>query len=452
MISKSDIPRLYENIYTDKVDDFLLVYNPVSKNGISVLNKEAAFLFRLIDGKRTVDNIFCIAQKKDPDVHFLDIHKALNEFLFSDIIFFNNKKGFILQKPKHLGVWLHITNQCNLRCTYCYVSKTSDHMSDEVAEKVIDKIIKDAKTHGFERITIKFSGGESLLKFSQILHLVYFSRRLARRSKIEIEHVVLTNGILITKKIAQILKREKLRLAVSLDGLGKYHNRTRIFGNGTPSFKYVEQGINNLVKYDVPFSVSITITSKNIENIPNLTKYLLKKDIPFAFNFLRSLSPTKERLEASNAKLIHFLKKSYKMLYQNPPRYNFINGLLDRVFFTKPHLCACGTGMSYLTVNYNGHLASCQMTLEKSIGTIYDRDLIKTMRNGCKTKDITVNKKDPCKFCQWKYLCCGGCPLLTYEQKGRYATNSPYCKVYKTLIPKVLRIEAKRLIKYGAEM
>jgi hypothetical protein len=33
----------------------------------------------------------------------------------------------------------------------------------------------------------------------------------------------------------------------------------------------------------------------------------------------------------------------------------------------------------------------------------------------------------------------------------RYDINSPYYAVYKPLIPEALRVEARRLIKYGAE-
>ena len=109
-------------------------------------------------------------------------------------------------------------------------------------------------------------------------------------------------------------------------------------------------------------------------------------------------------------------------------------------------------GQAYLVINHNGQLASCQMTLEKPIGSIEDKDLITTMRKGnfIRPKRLTVEGKILCKNCQWKYICCGGCPLLTFEQKGRYNVSSPYCLVYKTLIPEVLRIEAKRLIKYGS--
>lgn len=453
LISTS-IPFLYKNIYTDRVEDYLLVYNPLSQRGLVVLNKEASFLFSLIDNRKNLGDILTLAKKKDAKATLADICRIFKILASETVVYFNgqrSKNELISKKPKHLGVWLHITNQCNLRCTYCYVWKTSDKMNADLAKRSVEKIIRSAKKHGFKKITFKFSGGECLLELPLILDLVFLARKLAQRAKIETDFVVLTNGVLLNQEIADILKKERIRVAVSLDGLGKYHDAQRIFPSGKGSFKFVEKGIKSLQKAKVLFNVSVTITSKNVENIPDLTKYLLENNIPFAFNFYRENPYVEEKLEGDDKKLVENLKKAYKIIYENPPRYSLANGLLDRVVFKRPHLYPCGMGNSYIVVRQDGKLVSCQMTLEKPIGSIEDKDLIKIMKEGnfVKPKNLTVEGKISCKDCQWKYICCGGCPLLTFEQKGKYTVNSPYCAVYKALIPEVLRIEAKRLIKYG---
>lgn len=248
------------------------------------------------------------------------------------------------------------------------------------------------------------------------------------------------------------LKKEGVRVAVSLDGLGKF-NDNRVFPSGKSSFEFVEKGINNLINSKVPFNVSTTITSKNVENIPALTKWLLNKKIPFSFNFYRENPFVQEKLEGNDLKLIKYLKKSYELIAKNPPEYPVISSLLDRVNFNKPHVHTCGMGHSYIIVRHNGTLHACQMTLEKPIGSIDDEDLIETMQKGNfiqpqSIQKIGVEGKNPCSNCQWRYVCCGGCPLLSFKLKGSYTTSSPYCLVYKTLIPELLKLEAKRLIKW----
>lgn len=454
MITKTSIPHIYENTYTDIVKDYLLVYNPISEVGITVLNQEATFIYKLIDGKNNVSSILSICQKSDPNAKLNDILKILNDFKFSEIIYFDKPKDkakMFAKSSTELGVWLHITNQCNLRCTYCYVSKTSHNMDEKLGKSTLQKIITDAKKHNYKKITIKFSGGECLLQFPLVLNFVKFGKLIAKKNNINIEFVVLTNGILVSKEIANILKKEDIRAAVSLDGLEKYNDKQRVFANGSGSFRQVETGIKNLLSAKVPFNVSVTITSKNIVNVPELTKYLLKLNIPFAFNFFRENPCVAETLEGNDKKLVKYISQAYQLIYNNPPQYSLLNGILDRVSFKRPHLWTCGMGKNYIVVRHDGQIVSCQMTLEKPIGSINNNDLVNTMRKGSfiKPQSLTVDDKKPCDQCQWKYICGGGCPLLTFDQKKKYNVNSPYCAVYKALIPKALRLEAKRLIKYG---
>lgn len=454
-MNNKNIPHQYKEIYIDKVGEHSFVYSPVSEKGLSVLNKEASFLFSLTDGKRSVSDILRLVQIEDKTATLKDIKPIFDSFISSEIAYFDkpkSKSSLINSSPTHLGVWMHITNSCNLRCTYCYVYKTSNKMNDEIAINATKKIFQSAKKHGFKKITFKFAGGEPLLELNKVLSVVNQAKALGLKENINPDFVIITNGVLLSDKICAIIKKNNIRVAVSLDGLGKYHDQTRIFTNGLGTFKYVEKGINNILKHKIPFNVSITITAKNIENIPVLTDYLLKKNIPFAFNFYRENPFVKEELEGDDAKLVSYLKKAYKIIFDNPPRYSMMNGLLDRVSFKRPHLYTCGMGYNYLVIRHDGSLISCQMTQDKPIGSIKDDDLIETMLKGnfIRPKGLTVEGKTSCKTCQWRYICCGGCPLLTYDQKGKYNTSSPYCLVYKSLIPEVLKIEASRLIKYGS--
>lgn len=128
-------------------------------------------------------------------------------------------------------------------------------------------------------------GGEPLLELKQVLIAVNQAKKLGLENGIKSDFMIITNGVLLTEKICQALKENNLRAAISLDGLGKHHDKTRIFANSAGAFKYVETGIQNVLKHKIPFNISITITSKNIENIPDLTSYLLKK-YPFCVQLL----------------------------------------------------------------------------------------------------------------------------------------------------------------------
>src|SRR5438445_5551374 len=51
-----------------------------------------------------------------------------------------------------LTAWLHVTNACNLRCQYCYVSKTNEHMSSHTAYNAVNAIFRSALKQRFSRV------------------------------------------------------------------------------------------------------------------------------------------------------------------------------------------------------------------------------------------------------------------------------------------------------------
>jgi uncharacterized protein len=64
--------------------------------------------------------------------------------------------------PAYDTVVLFLTNQCNLRCTYCYAS-SGDHpgrrMTWEVARAAIDRVLLDVAKRKGSALTLGFHGG-----------------------------------------------------------------------------------------------------------------------------------------------------------------------------------------------------------------------------------------------------------------------------------------------------
>ncbi len=452
-INTQDIPNLYEMTYTDNVEDYLVVYNSLTKRGVQLLERAAAFYFSLIDGKRTLNDIFKMAQQEDKRIVINDVIQYFNQFLKSRIIYFDeNKKLSILPRKlsSTLNVWFHITNQCNLRCKYCYIPKSSENMSMNIANEALDKIYISAGRHGIKKISFLMMGGEPVLELPKILTLMKKIKVLNKKYNITAAVNLISNGILITEEIARTLKKNKIGLQISIDGLEKYHDKLRVFPSGKGSFKYVLKGIDNLQKVGVSFNAIIVVTRKNVAGIPEFIKYLQSKNIRFSFNFFRDNPQAQQKLICDNDTLIKTLTKVYKYLFQNPSKFSLLSHL-DKINFN-PRLVSCVIGESLIAVRQDGKLTSCQMTMDTSFGSINDEDVIEQMRkkgNFVKPHGLTVNDKIPCKSCIWKYICAGGCPFFTNQYYGRYDTHSPYCRTYKSLIPLLLRAEAKRIIKFN---
>jgi uncharacterized protein len=67
-------------------------------------------------------------------------------------------------------------------------------------------------------------------------------------------------------------------------------------------------------------------------------------------------------------------------------------------------------------------------------------------------QNISVEEKEDCHHCEWKYWCTGGCPLATHRATGRYDVKSPNCNIYKALYPEAVRLEGLRLLKYADQI
>ncbi len=349
-------------------------------------------------------------------------------------------------QPDTLMVWLHITNQCNLRCAYCYVNKTSDAMPQEIGEHAIRTVMENAVRHGFLAVKIKYAGGEPTLNFSLIRSLATQAQRLAEEHQLKLDQVVLSNGTRISREQADWLRQHKVRLMISLDGIGEVHDRLRPYLGGRGSFAAICKTVDEvLLPLGLPPTISITVTHYNAHGVADAVRWALERELPVSLNFYRRPLTASEDLAAEEQALIDGMLAAYQVFEEFLPTYPFLGGLLDRAqAFEHQHPCAAGS--SYLVITHEGKLTQCQMLLDRPISPDLQGDLILKVRNG-PLRNLSVDEKEQCRECTYRYYCAGGCPLETFRTRGRWDAPSPNCRIYKALFPVALRLEGLRLLK-----
>jgi len=353
-----------------------------------------------------------------------------------------------------LTAWLHLTDSCNLRCDYCYLPHRPIFMSLETAKQTVDKLLEMAFTHGYPKIKLKYAGGEPLLKFDLLQSIHAYASAAASQQGIELEEVVLTNGTLLTKEKAAVIKSLGLRLMISLDGVGASHDAHRKFANGAPTFSRVENAIHESLNAGLDPLISITISDRNLAALPETVAYLLSKNLRFAFNFYREndCSQNTRDLGFTDADAIQYLSQALQVIASQFPSRSLLGSLADRASFVAPHQHTCGAGLDYLVVHPSGRVAKCQMDMSNTVTDIHAADPLADLRQD-KTglQNLPVHQKNECNTCQWQNYCGGGCPLVTFRATGRYDVRSPYCEIYKFLYPNLLKLEAQRLIFYASK-
>jgi uncharacterized protein len=326
-----------------------------------------------------------------------------------------------------------------------------EDMSPETGKAAIDAIYRSAIANKFRRVRIKFAGGEPLLQYPLILELHSYAQKMARQQGLILEEVVLSNTTLLTDEIAKTLISLGIRLMISLDGLGNYHDNHRPYAGGRGSFNDVSNGVDVALANGLIPNISVTVSSRTVDGLPELMAWLLERELPFSLNFYREneLSASHMDMQLDEQKIINGMKAAFQVIENNLPRRGFLGGIVDRANLSASHTHTCGVGQNYLVFDQNGHVAKCQMHIRKPITNFHVADSLAVIRaDQIGIQNISVEEKEGCKTCEWKYWCSGGCPLETHRATGRYDVKSPNCNIYKALFPEALRLEGLRLLKY----
>ena len=416
-------------------DDFQVFLSPFGSKGASVLNMAAIEV--LSDHRRQ------IAQ---PDLTSRLFSQGLLETEKD-----NHANDLCLHQPDTLTSWLHLTDRCNFRCSYCYLPHVREDMSVEVGRAAVESAFRSAILHNFKKIKFKYAGGEPLLQYPLIMELHSHARRMADENSLILEEVVLSNGSLLNAEIADAFKSQNIQLMISLDGLGDHHDIHRSYAGGRGSFADVSDAVELALQHGLVPNISVTVSGRTVEGLPSLLTWLVDRSLPFNLNFYREndLSVSDEDMKLEEQKIITGILAAFRVLEKNLPTRSVLGSIVDRANLISPHTHTCDVGRNYLVFDQHGQIAKCQMQIHKPITDMTVNDplaVLQTDQTGI--QNLSVEEKQGCKTCEWKHWCAGGCPLATHRATGRYDVKSPNCNIYKALYPEALRLEGLRLLKY----
>lgn len=432
-------------LHTDTLPGgYVLAFNPFGSTGVVVLDEAAwALLNRFRQPRRLAD----AAGEND------DLHRAAQRLAELELIQrIDRPAGARRAAPQTLTAWLHITNECNLRCDYCYISKTSDAMDMARGRQAVDAVIRSALAHGFRRIKLKYAGGEATLNPSLIFATHQYARECATKHGLALDGVLLSNGVALGDRLIRRICDSGLRLMISLDGIGDVHDAHRRFVNGRGSFSHVARTLDRLAVRDVTPSISITLSRRNLAGLAATVEYVLDRGLPFALNFYREndCSASAADLSFQDNQIIAAMREAFAVIARRLPPYSLIGTLIDLARLDTPHDRPCGVGHAYMVIDHRGGVAKCHMEIGRTVTDVAAPDpLLLICEDAVGIQNVPVDEKEGCRTCTWRYWCAGGCPALTYRVTGRYDVKSPNCRIYQALFPEALRLEGMRLLHYG---
>ncbi len=142
-------------------------------------------------------------------------------------------------------LYLAVTNDCNLRCIYCYACKGKDYMKFSTAKKVIEK-------YGCAKV--QFTGGEPLLNYKLV-------KKLAENY--ECNFAIQTNATLLDEEKIEEMLDLGISIAVSIDAPSLVNDMLRPYANGEGSTRDVLKAMMLLKSYNVDYGVTCVVTPYN---------------------------------------------------------------------------------------------------------------------------------------------------------------------------------------------
>jgi len=388
-LSKIANQRHARKFLAKELDNFIFkeIVENDSENLRSIQEKKYEFLSAIL---------YSFVKNMDKDYISKNVVKKLIEVLIENT-FLNKSKGFDaaikkFEKKYNMTppsfIVLSPTQVCNLQCKGCYASSTSSTAAT-LSYSVVDKIISDVHDiFGSRFITI--SGGEPFMYKSEGKTLLDIYGKYS-----DMFFLIYTNGTTITPEIAKRLEKlGNATPAISVEGFEKETDARR--GNGI--YKRILNTFNNLRESGVPFGISVTATSKNVDLL--LTDefydfYFEKQGINYMWQFqLMPIGRAKDilNLMVDPIKRVKLYRMWEKMLKEK--KYSLADFWNSGVLSNG--CIGYGRSGGYIYIDWNGNITPCAFVpyyvdniydLYKNGKTLADALFSEFMKNGRKWQD-----------------------------------------------------------------
>lgn len=388
-----------------QIDEYVVILAPKYPNWI-VLDQDELMLYESLEQHKSIIQAmdeFAIARQCEDEVVIEKMTALLSKI--DDTSFYDGADSVDEEPIDSFNKLVHInlTNNCNLRCSHCYMAagKTKEVRLDvDSILKIIDKI---NEKNGSSDIVI--SGGEPFM-FPGLLDLL---RKLSN-NKI----TLFTNGTFIDENNYKAICEYCDEVQISFEGITE-ECYEQIRGKG--NYKKVRKAIELLKSENMQIILAITLLPMMLDdvrnNLPEFVTELNYSNLEVRINNEIEMTGNATEMDFSDydkhisdeiiLELLSKIKRSGAVT-EFPGQKN--------VRFTN-----CGIGAN-IVINYDGRIYPCH---KFNTPFFFEKD---ADMDDLFEKFDEINKNTSCNFikkcagCELRYVCAGGCRIDNYNQNG----------------------------------
>ena len=379
-------------------------------------------------------------------------------------LLFSKKNEYMLREAKsHLAAAtaLHIfvvTTACNLNCKYCQANNGTKipnyYMDVDTAERAVTIALQSPELN----LSFEFQGGEPLLNYPIIKHIINYAEENNKNHFIS--YSIVTNLTLLTSEMVDYFAEHNVSISTSLDGCEELHNHNRPFKNGEGSFELVKEKIKYLKENNISLGAIQTTTRDSLKYSREIVDTYI--DLGFNSIFIRHL--TQLGKAQFNWNEIGYTSEQYLDFYKKSLDY-IINYNIKGIEIKEQHAAIllkrmngrrtnymelrspCGAGIGQLAYFADGRIYTCdEGRMLAEMGN--DGFLLGNVRNDSYSSII---EKRVCKAacaasiletipscCDCVYQpYCGVCPVVNYSLGGDLLEKEPRsyrCRIYSGML------------------
>lgn len=351
--------------------------------------------------------------------------------------------------PRNISrITLHISNDCNLRCQYCYAgggnyNQDRGLMSINTSDKFVDFCANNFDSIG----NIVFFGGEPLLN-PEIIDFI--CRKFHEYKKTGIinylpQFGMITNGTIINKNILSILNEYISFITVSIDGPKYLNDYNRVFANGKGSYDKIDHFIHTVKKE----------TNVYLRYEATFTEYHVKQNV--TYDTLKSFFSSEFGIDGVITDELSIESDMHKE-YWNSSIYNTLSKTdlsnLPEGFWSilasvveKKTKNMCLIYQDIFAISINGEIFPCHMNTGEphlSLGNIASTNIFNTPDKFKEKFPLLFNIHEKSKICEdcWAQNLCGGCTMRWfYDEESKIYSTHPkkeLCQINRKHIEKIL--------------